>query len=55
MNHDAATIGTFIRHSRQERILRYLSDRKRGPKFTDQLAHFRDLDAKYVICIPANE
>ena len=55
MNHEEATIKAFIRQNRQERCLRFLSDPKRRRKFTAELAHFRELDAKYALSIPSNQ
>jgi hypothetical protein len=55
MNHEEATIKAFIRHNRQERCLRFLSDPKRRRKFTAELAHFKELDAKYALRIPPNQ
>jgi len=55
MNHEEATIRAFIRHNRQERCLRFLSDPKRRKRFTAELAHFRELDAKYALRIPPNQ
>ena len=55
MNHEEAVIKAFIRSNRQERFLRFLSDPKRRGEFTSSLAHFKGLNHKYVLRIPANQ
>ena len=55
MNHEEAAIKAFIRPNRQERCLRFLSNPKTRRRFTSEMAHFRELDARYALRIPSNE
>jgi hypothetical protein len=55
MNHEEAAVKAFVRSNRQERYLKFLSDPKQRHRFTSELAHFKALDPKCLVAIPANQ
>jgi hypothetical protein len=54
MNHEEAAVKAFIRSNRQERYLKFLSNPKERHRFTSELSHFKALDPKCLVTIPAN-
>jgi hypothetical protein len=51
--HEEATIRAFIQKNRQERCLYLLANPKRRREFTVELSHFKWLDERFAIPIPA--
>ncbi len=54
VTHEEATIRAFIQKNRQERILALLASPKRRKAITNELAHFKWLDDRFAIPIPAS-
>jgi hypothetical protein len=52
--HEEATIRAFVQKNRQERCLMLLIHPKRRRDFTDELAHFKWLDERFAVPIPAS-
>jgi hypothetical protein len=50
--HEQATVKAFIQKERQDRCMFLLSHPSRRRDFTNQLAHFKWLDARFVRSIP---
>jgi hypothetical protein len=55
MNHEEAAVKAFVRSNRQERYLKFLSNPKQRYRFTAELSHFKALDPKCRVTIPANQ
>jgi hypothetical protein len=55
MNEEEALIRAFIVPSKRDRVVDLLSNPKRRKKFTSSLAHFGDLDPRWVVRIPPSE
>jgi hypothetical protein len=55
MNHEEATVKSFVIPVRQERHLEFLKSPKKRAKFIAQLAHFKHLDPRFVVGIPGNQ
>ena len=55
MNEEEALIRAFVVKAKQDRLVEFLSSQKHRRKATDALAHFRDLDPRFVVKLPANE
>jgi hypothetical protein len=55
VNHEEAAIKAFILPQRRERYLGFLSSQKGRKKFTDELAHFKALDPRYIVDIPTGK
>ncbi len=53
--HASAVIRAFVAPERQERLLELLGSVRGRVKLRAGLAHFRGLDARYVVPIPAGE
>jgi hypothetical protein len=54
MDHEAELIKAFFAPSKRERYLEFVSKPKTRRKFVRELAHFRDLDARYAKQIYVN-
>jgi hypothetical protein len=52
--HEQETVQAFIQKPRQERALFLLSQNSRRRDFTDQLAHFKWLDERFMHPIPSS-
>ena len=55
MNHAVALIDAFVSPARRDRYLALLTSSKGRAKLRGKLAHFRDLDRRYVFRIAASE
>ena len=55
MNEEEALVRAFIVPSKRERVVGLLASPKRRKKFTSSLAHFGDLDPRWMIRIPPSE
>jgi hypothetical protein len=52
LNHEQETIRAFVLGSKRERYLQFVSQRKTRTNLTHALAHFKDIDPKYITRIP---
>ena len=55
VNHEEALVKAFIRSSRQERYLSFISNPRRRGKLGAEFAHFKALDARRMVDIPRNQ
>ena len=55
MNHEEATVQSFIIPVRRERYLEFLKSPKNRKKFIDLLAHFKHLDPKFATNVTGNQ
>ncbi len=54
-DHERATIASFIVTRKQERYLGFLAKPQHRKKLTARLAHFKDLDPRFVAAIPPSQ
>lgn len=52
---EVALIKSFVVKEKRERLLGFISKPKTRAKFTSELAHFRDLDHRWVVPIESNK
>jgi hypothetical protein len=55
MNHEESVVRAFIVPTKRERYLGFLATPKGRAKIISQLAHFKDLNPKYMFAIPPNQ
>ncbi|HET9192168.1 MAG TPA: hypothetical protein VFO21_04775 [Vicinamibacterales bacterium] len=55
MNEEEALIRSFVVKPKRDRLIEFLSSQKQRRKATATLAHFRDLDQRFVVRLPPNE
>ena len=52
MNEEEALIRAFVVKAKRDRLVEFLSSRKHRQKAIASLAHFRDLDPRFVVRLP---
>jgi hypothetical protein len=55
VDNEQALIAAFVKRNKRDRYREILSNARLRRKFTSQLAHFADFDARYRIPIPSNK
>lgn len=55
MNEEEALIRSFVVKQKRDRLIEFLSSQKQRRKATATLAHFRDLDQRFVVRLRSNE
>jgi hypothetical protein len=55
MTEEEALIRTFVVKSKRDRLVELLANRKRREDVTSSLAHFRDLDSRFVVALPSSQ
>jgi hypothetical protein len=55
VHNEQALVAAFVKRSKRDRYREILSNPRLRHKFTSQLAHFKDFDAKYRLPIPGNK
>ena len=55
VEHEEALIRAFVRAERRPRLLELLGNRNGRAKLRASLAHFRDLDSRFVECVPPSK
>jgi hypothetical protein len=55
VHHEHSLVSAFIKRSKRDRYREFVSNARLRHKFTGQLAHFSDFDAKYRVPLPSNK
>lgn len=55
MNEEEALIRSFVVKPKRDRLIEFLSSRKQRRKATTTLAHFHDLDPRFIVRLPPDE
>jgi len=55
MSEEEALIRAFVLKAKRDRLIEFLSNRKRRREVTSRLAHFRDFDRRFVVNLSGNE
>ena len=55
VNEEEALVRAFVVEAKRDRLIEFLSSRKHRRKATAALAHFHELDPRFVVTLPANE
>src|SRR5688572_1812306 len=55
MTEEEALVSSFVAPQKRERLLELLANPKRRTKVTRSLAHFKDLDPRWVVAVPPSQ